>query len=125
MKIQILSMIGSIMFLLFIFRLIIKEKIREAYSLLWLFMGVIFLVLSIWRNLLDNFGLMVGIAYPPIAVLLVMIMCVILILIQFSVVVSIQTDKIKSLSQEIGLLNLKIKELEQDNIAVIRNDRIE
>ncbi len=117
MRIQVISIVISILFLLLIFRLIIKEKIREGYSLLWIFMGLIFLILSLRREWLDDFGMFVGIAYPPIAVLLVMIMCLILILIQYSVVVSIQTDKIKSLSQEIGLLNLKVRQLEQTEIT--------
>ena len=113
MRIQIVSILVSICFLVFILELIRKEKIREAYGLLWLIMSGFFLILSIWRDGLDYFGKLVGIAYSPTALLLVLLMGVILILVQYSVVVSSQTNKIIHLSQVLGLLSLKVEELEQ------------
>jgi len=115
MRIQLVSIIGSVLFLLFIFELTRKEKIREAYSLLWLFMGVVFLILSVWRDGLDSFSNFIGIGYSPTALMLVMIMGIVLILIQYSIVVSQQTDKIKQLSQELALLSSKVASLEDDN----------
>lgn len=113
MRIQIISIIVSSLFLVFIIELTRKERIREAYSILWLLMGGLFLFLSIFRDALDYFGKLVGIYYPPTALLLALLMGVILILIQYSVVISIQTDKIKRLSQELGLLALQVEELKQ------------
>jgi hypothetical protein len=75
-------------------------------------MSGFFLLLAIWRDGLDYFGKLVGVAYSPTALLLVLVMGVILILIQYSVVVSSQTDKIKQLSQKLGLLSLKVEKLE-------------
>jgi len=115
MRIQLVSIIGSVLFLLFIFELTRKEKIREAYSLLWLFTGVIFLILSVWRDGLDTFAGLIGIGYSPTALMLVMIMGIVLILIQYSIVVSQQTDKIKQLSQELALLSSKVSSLEDDS----------
>jgi len=115
MRIQLVSIIGSVLFLLFIFELTRKEKIREAYSLLWLFMGVVFLTLSVWRDGLDTFASFIGIGYSPTALMLVMIMGIVLILIQYSIVVSQQTDKIKQLSQELALLSSKVASLEDDS----------
>ena len=113
MRVQVVAIIVSILFLMFILELIRKEKIREAYALLWLLMSSFFLVLSIWRDGLDYFGQLVGIAYSPTALLLVLVMGIILILIQYSVVVSSQTTKIKKLSQELALLSLQIKKIEK------------
>jgi hypothetical protein len=113
MRIQIISIIVSSLFLAFIIELTRKEKIHEAYSILWLLMGALFLFLSIFRNALKYFGDLVGIHYSPTALLLALLMGVILILIQYSIVISIQTDKIKRLSQELGLLALQVKELQQ------------
>ena len=111
MRIQIVSVIGSLLFLIFIFELTRKEKIREAYSILWIAMGGVFLTLSIWRDGLDYFSHIIGIGYSPTALMLVLIMGIILILIQFSIVVSNQTDKIKQLSQELALLSVKVDSL--------------
>ena len=113
MRIQIISIIVSSLFLFFVIELTRKEKIREAYSILWIFTAGCFLFFSLFRDALKYFGDLVGIAYPPTALILTLVMGVILILIQYSVVISIQTDKIKRLSQELGLLALQVKELKQ------------
>jgi hypothetical protein len=103
-KIQIISIIGSILFLFFIFELIKRRLIKEAYSILWLFFGILFLFISLWKNGVDWFAKIVGIYYPPAMLLLFLILAVIFVLIQFSVVVSKQADQIRKLAQELALL---------------------
>lgn len=103
-KIQIISLILSISFLLFIFELIRRKKVKEAYAILWLFFAAVFILLSIWKDGLDYLSAIFGIYYPPAFLFLFLIVAIILILIQFSVVVSGQNEKIKKLTQELGLL---------------------
>jgi hypothetical protein len=108
-KIQIISLTLSISFLLFIFELIRRKKVKEAYAILWLFFAAIFIVLSIWKGGLDYLSAIFGIYYPPAFLFLFLIIAIILILIQFSVVVSGQNEKIKKLTQELGLLKEKLE----------------
>lgn len=103
-KIQIISLIGSLFFLTFIFELIRRKRIKEAYSILWLLFGLIFLFFSFWKNGLDYFSSIVGIYYPPAFLFLIMIVSIILILVQFSIIVSSQDEKIKKLAQEIAIM---------------------
>ena len=53
-RIQILAIIGSVLLIFFIIELIRRKRLREEFSILWLAMGVVFLVLSIFRGLLDQ-----------------------------------------------------------------------
>ncbi len=106
-RIQYVAIFGSVVFIISIFELIRKKKIKEAYSLLWIVFGFAFLFLSIFRDVLNKFSFYCGIAYPPAALFLVSIIAIVLILIQFSVVISSQNDKMKELSQELGLLKLE------------------
>jgi hypothetical protein len=106
-KIQIISLIGSLFFLIFIFELIRRKRIKEAYSILWLLFGLIFLFFSFWKNGLDYFSSIVGIYYPPAFLFLIMIVSIILILVQFSIIVSSQDEKIKKLAQEIAIMKEK------------------
>ncbi|OQB50743.1 MAG: hypothetical protein BWY02_00360 [bacterium ADurb.Bin157] len=103
-KIQIISIIGSVLFLFFIVELIKRCLIKEAYSILWLFFGGLFLFISLWKDGVDWFAKIVGIYYPPAMLLLFLIIAVIFVLIQFSVVVSKQSDQIRKLAQEVALL---------------------
>lgn len=118
MRIQIISIIVSSLFLFFIIELTRKEKIREAYSILWLVTAGGFLFFSIFRDALDYLGGLVGIYYSPTALIIALIMGIVLILIQYSIVISIQTDKIKRLTQELGLLSLQVKKFEQQRKSV-------
>lgn len=113
-RIQILSIIGSVLLLAFILELLRKRKLREEYSLLWLGGGVLFLVLSLWRDLLTQLSFALGIAYPPAALFLVLIMGAYLMLLHFSLVFSAMSEKTKAMAQEIALLKLELERLRED-----------
>ena len=66
-RIQVLAIIGSLALIVFILELIRRKRLKEEFSLLWLGMGVVFLVISLFRGLLDKFSILVGIGYPPAA----------------------------------------------------------
>lgn len=110
-RIQIIAIVGSVALLLFIFRLIQRKKLNENYAIWWVFFGAVFCILSVWRDALDLFAQSVGIAYPPTALFLVFMMAVLLILIQFSLVISRLSEGTKKLTQEVGLLTTELKRL--------------
>ena len=111
MKIQIISIIGSLIFTFFVLELIRRKKLKEAYALIWLIMGVFFIILASWVQGLGYISELIGIVYAPATLFLVLLLTVILILIQFSVIISKQTDKIKSLTQELALLKQRFEKL--------------
>ena len=106
--VQCLAIIGSVIFILFILTLIRNKKLREEFSLLWLFLGIVLLVLSVWRNSLEIIALMLGIAYAPAALFLILIIVIISILIHFSLLITRLTDYVKNLVQEVGLLKMEV-----------------
>ena len=106
--IQYVAIVGSVIFILFILRLIHNKKLREEFSLLWLFSGIVLLVLSVWRNSLEIIALTLGIAYAPAALFLILIIVIISILIQFSLLITRLTDYVKNLVQEVGLLKMEV-----------------
>ena len=107
-KIQILSIIGALAFMFFIFRLIAKGKLREEYSIIWIICTVILLIFSFWRNGLDLLAKLLGVFYAPALVFLAAIFAIIIFLVHLSVVNSKQHEQIKKLSQEMAILKNKI-----------------
>jgi hypothetical protein len=103
-RFQILAILGSIVFLGFIIYLVRKKKLREDYSILWIFFGIIFLLISIWRESLEYISRSIGIAYAPAAIFIILIMCLFMIMIQFSMIISKQANQISNLAREIALL---------------------
>lgn len=113
-KAQILAIIGSFSFLFFILYQIKSKRIREEYSLVWIFFGFIFVVFSLWRQSLDVFAQMVGVAYPPAALFLLLFVTFLVILIQFSIIISQLSSQNKILTQEHSLLKHEVEVLKKE-----------
>ncbi|MNS13994.1 hypothetical protein D3C72_455990 [compost metagenome] len=111
-RIQILSIIGSVLLLGFILELLRKRKLREEYSLLWLGGGLVFLLLSLWRDMLTQISFAIGIAYPPAALFLILIMGAYMMLLHFSLLFSKFAEKQKALTQEIALLKFELERVQ-------------
>ncbi len=112
-RIQVFSIIGSVLLLIFVLKLIRRKKLKEEYSLLWLGFGIIFILLSIVRPLLEIVASAIGIIYAPAALLLILVISIFFILIQFSIVISKLADSNKNLIQEVGILKTEVKKLQQ------------
>ena len=112
--IHIISIISSALIILFILSLIRKRSLREEYSIMWIAGSIVLIVFSIWRDLLDIIASKVGVYYPPAVLLLVGIFFGVLMFLHFTVVLSRQADKNKSLAQEIAILKSKLEELEEN-----------
>lgn len=95
---------------LFVFNLVRKRRLKTEYSLIWLIVSIVFIVFSLWKNGIDWLAGVMGIAYAPSVLFLLLLFGIIMLLIEFSLIISKQAEKIKILTQEIGLIK---HELEQ------------
>jgi hypothetical protein len=111
--IQIISILASIFIIVFILSLIRQRKLREEYSIMWLVGSLALILFSIWRGLLDIIANLVGVVYAPAILLLIGIFFGVVMFLHFTVVLSIQADRNKSLTQELALLRNRIEELER------------
>ena len=112
-SIQIISIIGSLLFLITIIELIRRKLLKEAYAIIWLIFGCLFLFFSLWRKALDYIAQAIDIVYPPAMLFLLLIVAITLVLIQFSVVISKQSDQIKKLTQYLAILKQEKNENER------------
>jgi hypothetical protein len=104
LKIQILSILGSLLFLAFIARLILKGKLREEYSVIWIACTAFLLFFSIWRDGLEKIAGLLGVYYAPSLIFLFGFFAIILFLVHLSMVASRQHRQLKELAQELALL---------------------
>lgn len=112
---QYIAIAVSVALFVYILYLVRKKRIKEEYSLLWLFSSAIFIFFSIFRGLLEEFARLVGIAYAPAALFLILLLAVFLILIEFSIIISKLAERNKNLAQEIGILKEELEKLKGDN----------
>jgi hypothetical protein len=94
----------SIVFILIVLDLVRRKRLKEQYSLLWLLVGVVLLILSSSRSLVEKMAAYFHIYYAPSMLFLFgLIFCFTLIL-HLTVVISKLNDRVVRLTQEVALL---------------------
>lgn len=110
---QILSIAGSFGLLGLLIYLIRKRKLKEEYAILWIVISIVFLVIAVFRGLIDWISQIFGIHYQPAALFIILIFCLYLLMLHFSIVTSDSRMKINTLLMKITLLEEETSRLKQ------------
>ncbi|MEN6372060.1 MAG: DUF2304 domain-containing protein [Armatimonadota bacterium] len=113
LRIQIIAIVLSVFVLVAIFELVRKRKLREEYSLLWLFAGISFLALSIRRDLVERISAYMGVSYGPSALFIAAFLFGALLALHFSLILSQLAERIRILTQQNALLGLELTQLQK------------
>ena len=100
---QWLVLFSGIIFTVTVLSLLVRKKINEKNSLVWLIGSAFILILCLSPALLDHIALWIGVSYPPSLLFLVAVMVLLLLVLYHSMQISALHDKIKELSQYIAL----------------------
>lgn len=110
MNIYLFSVIFSIMFLLIVVELVRKNRLSEKYSLLWIFFGVVILMLSVSPVSIEKISMLINVKYAPSVLFVFGLLFLILYSLQITIVISNQSKRIIRLTQEITLMKEKLNE---------------
>jgi hypothetical protein len=113
-KVEIIMLVVPAVLFAVVVELVRRRRLREDYSLLWLVtFGVLVLFAVFPNSLLDGLADLIGIFYPPAALFVVGFGLMLLVLLQFSLVITRLAQQNKQSAQRIALLNARVRELEQ------------
>lgn len=101
---KIVSAIIGISLFLSIVELVRQRKLREEYSWLWMLTGMMIVVLSVWYDLLLLLGRLFGGILPSALLFFFGLIALLLISLHMSIKLSLLTDQVKRLSQELALM---------------------
>ena len=99
--------------LLFVFNLVRRKTLKENYAILWILTALVLSAAPFLIDYLDELARAVGIHYPPAFIYTVAIMFIMVLLLNFSVIVSKLSEQNKVMIQEQGILKKRVLELEQ------------
>jgi hypothetical protein len=111
-RIQIVTLLAAVLLVILVIELVRRRRLSERYSLLWLFSAFAILGLSIWQGLLEKLSKLIGVAYPPTALFLVAVVFILLLLLNFSTVLSRLQDETRILAQRLAILEAEQAEPE-------------
>lgn len=89
-----------------------RGSMSIRYSLMWVFAGLVMLILIIWPELLYRFSVLVGISMPVNALYSFVFFCMMIILVSLTAIVSALNEKVKRLTQSQAILEKRLRELE-------------
>ncbi len=117
MKVALIAIIGSSLLLLVILELVRRKYLKERYALLWIATGSLFLLLSIWTDILFWISNFLGFTVPSNALFFFGLLFFLVIILSLSVITSRLSEKNKILAQKVVLLEKRVADLEQPGKA--------
>ena len=102
--------IFSLVLLFFVLVSVRRAHIRVEYSVSWLLVATVLLILSRSRGLLEAAAHRLGLSYPPLALLLVIGCLFLLMFYRFSVIISKLRDDNIALAQRLAILEYHFHE---------------
>jgi hypothetical protein len=111
LRTQIFVALVGLSMLVFILNLVRRKRLREQYSLLWIFSAVVLVLCAIFTRTVDRLAHLVGIYYPPAFLFLVAILMVLVLQFHFSTVISNLREQNRSLTQDLGILSAEVSAL--------------
>lgn len=110
---QIILIIGTILFCIFILAVTKKKKLSFKYTLVWLIFGVMTLICAIFPSIITGLSQLLHIEEPTNALFLIYIFLLIVIAFYISTSFSKLYEKVTGLIQENALLRYKVEQLEK------------
>lgn len=108
MQVKIFLGLAILLYYALIINLILKSKIYIKYALLWLGLGVFFVIFTIWPGLLNKLAGLIGVANPINALFAVLFFFLFLILISLMSTITRLNKENRKLTQEMALIKKEL-----------------
>jgi hypothetical protein len=118
---QVVLFVTSVLGLIGIVVMIRRYKLELKYALLWLFLGFVIVLISIFPKIVELISTTLEIETPVNGLFLVSILLILAILFNLTLVLSSSQNKIKSLTQELGILKHELRKI-QDTMDKTENN---
>ena len=112
-RLQWFALAMGIVFLGMMIELIRKNRVELKYALLWFFTGVVMILLAAFPGLLNWVSRLIGVYNPVNALFAIILCCGLGLMISYSVIMSGNKKASVRLTQEISLLEKRVRELEE------------
>lgn len=108
---RIFMLILGVTVLVFVISLLRKRQLQERYALAWILAGLGLTLAPLFIHQLDALAYALGFGYPPALLLMLAVTGLLVIIFQLSLTLSRNSDQLKVLTQEVGLLRHEVEQL--------------
>ena len=119
-RLQIIMITASILFLCYIVLMLRNRKIELKYVLVWLFAVICLLTADILAVLVRLISRLLNIVEPVNTLFLLVIFFILLILFTLTIALSRNALRVKTLTQEIGILKMQLDKIKDSKDKTIK-----
>lgn len=112
--IYVLIRIIAIIFFIYVLGLIVKEKLKIKYCVLWLAYSLILILISFNVNFIEFISNELNIYYAPSTIFLIGLIFLMVYILHLSIVITKQDKYIVNLVQEVSLLKQRVLKNEEN-----------
>ncbi|MGE7020679.1 DUF2304 domain-containing protein [Solibacillus cecembensis] len=112
-KLQLILLFITIVAIFQLVRMITRYKLDLKYALLWLLLGLLLLLFTVFPNIVYNIADFLTIETPTNALFLLGIFLILAIVFSLTISLSRASNKMKDLSQELGILKNEFESLRE------------
>ncbi len=113
MALRISLLVGILAYLIFIVLLLRRKSLNLKYSLLWLGIAAILVLMVAFPEAVSFLAQLIGVVSPINAIFLMFIAFILLLIISLTAIVSGQQRKIKTLIQNMAILQKQVDDLKK------------
>lgn len=92
------------LFVMTVYFFLIRKKINERNSVVWLFGTFVIILFSASPKLLDVISRYLGVDYPPALIFLLAILAIMLIILNQTIQISLLQEKCRELTQQLAII---------------------
>lgn len=107
------ALLTSVGVFVLILDLVRRRRLREEYSWLWLLTGATMIVLIVWYRFVLGLTWLIGAVSPVTTLLICSTLFLLAIALHYSVIISRLTTQVKNLTQELALLESRLRAAEE------------
>jgi hypothetical protein len=113
------ALVGSLLVLAGIFELLRRRQLGEKYAVLWLLVGVILLIFTIFPRLLTSLSSGLGVAVPTNLMFFIAILFLVGVVLHLSWEVSRLENETRKLAEDLAILQLDVSQMQErrENVA--------
>ena len=110
-RVERFAIVISIVLILIVLDMVRRKRLRERYSLIWLFAVVAMTMLVVWEKLLLSITSLIGATDPSSTLFLFGILFALVILLHLSNKISDFSTQLRILAKEMAILNAQLSEV--------------
>ncbi|MGB3439934.1 MAG: DUF2304 domain-containing protein [Actinophytocola sp.] len=108
------ALVGSVLVLLGIIELLRRRQLGEKYAVLWLVVGILLLIFTVFPGLLTGLASGLGVAVPTNLMFFVGILFLVGVVLHLSWEVSRLENETRKLAEDQAILRLEVEQLARD-----------